>query len=65
MLTILAAGTDMDTPNIIVEIRDEEPTTEQVVAYDRFWKLVIERLLRGSEEKNENADDHVVRKLAA
>jgi hypothetical protein len=34
-----------------VEIEDAEPTVEQVVAYDRFWRLVIKRILREREAK--------------
>jgi hypothetical protein len=55
----------MDTPEIIVEIRDEEPTTEQVVAYDRFWKLVLERLLRQRQAETQAAGNQPAVKLAA
>ncbi len=35
---------------IELEINDEEPTAEQRLAWDRFWRSVIDRIL-GSEEE--------------
>jgi hypothetical protein len=61
----LATGTDTDTPKIIVEIRDENPTTEQVVAYDRFWKMVVEQLLPEREAKQANTEKSSGGNLAA
>lgn len=55
----------MNTPKIIVEIRDEEPTTEQVVAYDRFWRLVIERLMREREAQKALTEGYPDERLAA
>jgi hypothetical protein len=35
----------MEQDSVIVEIVDDEPTAEQIVAYKCFWNLVIARLL--------------------
>lgn len=43
----------------------EDPTTEQVVAYDRFWKLVLERLLRQCRVESGVSDDYSAKNLAA
>lgn len=55
----------MDTPEIVVEISDEEPTTEHVVAYDRFWRLMLDRLLRHRQPETQAAENQPAVKLAA
>jgi hypothetical protein len=56
---------DMDKLNVIVEIEDDAPTVEQVVAYERFWKLIIERLLRQRQAETEAAENQTSEKKAA
>jgi hypothetical protein len=36
---------------IELEISEEEPTAEQCLALDRFWRSVIDRILSSEEEE--------------
>lgn len=41
------------TPQIEIELTEVEPTIQQQQAYERFWNLFLERVVRGRQsEKN-------------
>jgi hypothetical protein len=49
----------------VIEAEDRAPTVEQVVAYERFWKLVVERLMRERESRKAVKGHRKVEKIAA
>lgn len=55
----------MEQGGVVVEIEDDAPTVEQVVAYDRFWQLIIERLLRERQAGTQAAESQPAEKMAA
>jgi hypothetical protein len=49
----------MENTRIVIEVEDAAPTVELAVAYERFWKMVAEHLLREREANNPNTGSTV------
>jgi hypothetical protein len=64
-LKLQVAVSDVDKTDMVIKVEDAAPTVAQVVAYERFWKMVVERLLRKHEKDEQSSKCGNNEKLAA